>query len=138
MIYQRSKGRESYPVLTFIIRCSIIKKKNGVVFLSLKIYNKLVRDNIPTIIEENGQTCNIAILDDEEYIKKIDEKLNEELCEYYGDGSIQELADLLEVVYAAAKARGYTEQQLEQIRLEKLEKRGGFDKRLLLISVSDD
>lgn len=108
------------------------------IFLSLKIYNKLVRDNIPTIIEENGQMCNIAILDDEEYIKKIDEKLNEELCEYYSDGSIQELADLLEVVYAAAKARGYTEQQLEQIRLEKLEKRGGFDKRLLLISVSDE
>ena len=106
--------------------------------MPLKIYNKLVRDNIPTIIEENGQMCSTSILDDEEYIKKIDEKLNEELCEYYKDGSVQELADLLEVVYAAAKARGYTQMQLEQIRLEKLKKRGGFDRRLLLISVSDE
>lgn len=120
------------------VQVRITGRKKRVIFLPLKIYNKLVRDNIPTIIEENGQMCSTSILDDEEYIKKIDEKLNEELCEYYKDGSVQELADLLEVIYAAAKARGYTQMQLEQIRLEKLKKRGGFDRRLLLISVSDE
>jgi len=48
---------------------------------------------------------------------------------------MEELADLLEVIYAAAKARGYTLEELEKVRVEKAEKRGAFEKKLLLKEV---
>ena len=103
-----------------------------------KTYNKLVRDRIPEIIEAKGDKCKIDILSDEEYLKMIDAKLDEELAEYHKDQNIEELADLLEVVHAAAIARGYTLEQLEAIRAKKAEERGGFEKKILLISVTSD
>ena len=62
----------------------------------------------------------------------IDAKLDEELAEYHKDLNVEELADLLEVIYAAAKARGYTLEQLEAVRAEKASKRGTFEKKILL------
>ena len=100
-----------------------------------KVYNKLVRDLIPEIIEISGKKCSIEILEGEEYIKAIDAKLDEELAEYHKDESIEELADLLEVVRAAAVARGYSVDELERIRAEKAEKRGGFQKKIKLVEV---
>ncbi|MBP3294895.1 MAG: nucleoside triphosphate pyrophosphohydrolase, partial [Clostridia bacterium] len=79
-------------------------------------YNKLIRDRIPEIIAKNGQTARVRVLTDEEYLAKLDEKLGEELAEYLADGNIEELADLLEVLYAAALARGTTAEQLDEIR----------------------
>lgn len=98
-----------------------------------KIYNKLVRDRIPEIIEASGAECKTRILSDGEYLEMIDAKLEEELAEYRRDQNIEELADLLEVIRAAAVARGYTPEELEAVRAEKAEKRGGFEKRILLI-----
>ena len=69
------------------------------------VYNKLVRDKIPVIIESDGKTCEIEILSDGEYLKMIDAKLDEELAEYHKDQNLEELADLLEVIQAAAVAR---------------------------------
>lgn len=103
-----------------------------------KTYHKLVRDLIPQIIERTGKTCITSVLSDEEYLQMVDEKLSEELAEYHADGNIEELADLIEVIYAAAKARGYTIEQLESIRLEKVQQRGSFDKRILLTEVIED
>lgn len=100
-------------------------------------YDKLVRDKIPQIIEAGGKSCVTEILSDEEYLRRVDEKLSEELAEYYADGSIEELADLLEALYAAARARGYTLAQLETVRREKAEKRGGFEKKILLREVTE-
>ena len=68
----------------------------------------------------------------------VDAKLDEELTEYHADKNLEELADLLEVLYAAAIARGYTIDELEALRLKKREKRGGFDKKILLKSVTED
>ena len=59
-----------------------------------KIYNKLVRDRIPEIIEADGRKCETVILSDEEYIAALDKKLSEELAEYLESGSLEELADL--------------------------------------------
>ena len=67
----------------------------------------------------------------------IDAKLDEELAEYHKDQNIEELADLLEVIYAAACARGYSLEQLEQIRTEKAAKRGGFQEKSLLMDVKE-
>ena len=100
-------------------------------------YNKLVRDRIPEIIEKSGKTCKTEILSDEKYLRMIDAKLDEELAEYHKDQNIEELADLMEVIYAAAAARGYTVEQLEQVRAEKAEKRGGFQKKILLVEVAE-
>ncbi len=98
-----------------------------------KTYNKLVRDRIPEIIEASGERCKTEILSDDAYLKMLDAKLDEELAEYHKDQNIEELADLLEVIRAAAIARGYTLEELEAVRAEKAEKRGGFEKRILLI-----
>lgn len=98
-------------------------------------YHKLVRDRIPEIIEASGKTCKIEILSDEEYLRMVDAKLDEELTEYHKDQNIEELADLMEVIYAAAIARGYTLEQLEAIRLEKAIQRGSFEKKILLLEV---
>lgn len=99
------------------------------------VYNKLVRDRIPEIIENDGKTCRIEILTDEDYIKKVDEKLDEELAEYHKDQNIEELADLMEVIYAAAIARGYSVEELEAVRQKKVQKRGAFAKKILLKEV---
>ena len=100
-------------------------------------YDKLIRDKIPEIIEQSGKKCIIEVMDNDTYIEYLDQKLNEELAEYQQDKSIEELADLLEVMYAVVVARGYSVAELERIRLEKSEKRGAFEKRLLLKSVSE-
>lgn len=100
-------------------------------------YNKLVRDKIPEIIENDNKTCSTRILDEAEYLQMIDAKLDEELAEYHRDQNLEELADLLEVVYAATKARGYSIEELKALRHDKAEKRGAFDKRILLESVEE-
>ena len=101
----------------------------------IKKYNKLVRDRIPEIIESSGRACVTEILSDEDYLKMLDAKLDEELAEYHADQNIEELADLMEVIRACAVARGYTVEELEQVRAEKAAKRGGFEKKILLKEV---
>lgn len=102
-----------------------------------KKYHKLVRDRIPEIIETSGKTCVYETLSDEAYVHLLDEKLNEELEEYQGSKSLEELADLLEVIRAVVKARGWTLEELEQVRAEKAAKRGGFVRKILLKEVQE-
>ena len=89
------------------------------------IHNKLVRDKIPQIIEQSGKICVTRILSDEEYAAALNDKLQEEL------------ADLLEVMMAAAKARGHDFSEVEAIRREKAEKRGRFNDCIYLESVTE-
>lgn len=101
----------------------------------MKQYYKLVRDRIPEIIEADGKTCICETLSDEDYISLLDQKLNEELAEYQKSKSLEELADLLEVMQAVVKAHGWTMEELEQVRTDKAAKRGGFEKKILLKEV---
>lgn len=94
----------------------------------MKQYHKLVRDQIPEIIKADGKICICETLSDKDYIYLLDQKLNEELAEYQESKSLEELADLLEVVQAVVKARGWTLEELEQVRADKAAKRGGFEK----------
>ena len=98
-------------------------------------YHKLIRDKIPEIIEKSGKLCRYEIMSDEEYQKALDEKLTEELAEYRESGALEELADLLEVIYAVARARGYTVDELIKAREKKEAERGGFLKKLRLLEV---
>ena len=106
--------------------------------MPIKTYHKLVRDRIPEIIEVDGKTCVCETLSNEDYIALMDQKLNEELSEYQESKSLEELADLLEVMQAVVKARGWTLEELEQIRADKVAKRGGFEKKILLKEVREE
>lgn len=103
--------------------------------MTVKTYNKLVRDRIPELIAADGNRCTTETLSQEAYLAMLDAKLDEELAEYHRDQNIEELADLLEVLRAAAAARGYSAQALERVCAEKKEKRGGFEKRIFLKEV---
>lgn len=104
----------------------------------IKTYNKLVRDLIPSIINASGAKCKIKILSDEEYIKMLNVKLDEELTEYHKDQNVEELVDLLEVIYTIAKTHGYSKEDLEALRTVKADSRGGFDKKILLIETTEN
>ena len=98
----------------------------------MKIYNKLVRDKIPEIIEGDGKTCKTRILSDEEYIASLEAKLNEEVAEYQADKNLEEMADMLEVLQAICMARGYSLEELEAFRAKKANERGGFADKIFL------
>lgn len=87
---------------------------------------KLVRDKIPQIIIEDGRTPVVRTLSDEEYLSELDRKLNEEVAEYQADKSLEEMADVLEVLFAICEARGHSVDELIEVRDKKREKRGGF------------
>ena len=101
------------------------------------LYHKLVRDRIPEMIMERGWRCQVVELTEEEYHNMLDKKLQEELDEYKQSKSLEELADLLEVMMAVAEARGSSLAEVDAIRARKAEKRGGFKKKLLLREVWD-
>lgn len=87
---------------------------------------KLVRDKIPQIIIADGRTPIVRTLSDEEYLSELDRKLNEEVAEYQADKSLEEIADVLEVLLAICEARGHSVDELMEVRDKKREKRGGF------------
>lgn len=87
---------------------------------------KLVRDKIPQIIIADGRTPIVRTLSDEEYLSELDRKLNEEVAEYQADKSLEEMADVLEVLLAICEARGHSVDELIEVRDKKREKRGGF------------
>ena len=101
----------------------------------MKIYNKLVRDRIPEIIEKQGKACRYTVMSDEDYRTALDAKLTEELKEYHESGELEELADLLEVIYAIAESRGETPESLNQLAEQKALARGRFREKYLLLSV---
>lgn len=96
-------------------------------------YNKLVRDKIPEMIRDQGEIPHIRILGDEEYLCRLEAKLDEEVGEFHRDRNPEELADILEVVYALADSIGSRE-ELAEIYAKKHAARGGFEKRIFLIS----
>lgn len=98
------------------------------------VYNKLVRDKIPAIIQSQGKTANIRILDDAEYVRALEAKLDEEVREYHQDQNLEELADILEVIYALTENLGHSKEELQEACEKKRQKRGGFSDRIFLIS----
>ena len=100
----------------------------------MEIFNKLVRDKIPQIIEQQGEVPMIRVLDDDEYVRHLEAKLDEEVGEYHRDKNAEELADILEVVYALAEANGCSREELLSVYRKKHDARGGFRDRVFLIS----
>ena len=98
------------------------------------VYNKLVRDKIPAIIEAQGKKANIRILDDAEYLRMLEAKLDEEAGEFHRDKNLEELADMLEVIYALTENLGHSKEELLEACEKKRQQRGGFRDRVFLIS----
>ncbi|WP_270181122.1 nucleoside triphosphate pyrophosphohydrolase [Alkalihalobacillus sp. CinArs1] len=105
-------------------------------------YNKLIRDNIPQIIKATGKDFNTKNLNDVEYKEELQTKLKEELEEYLkatkDNESIEELADMLEIIYSLTTIHHSSIEKLEKVRKEKKVKRGGFEKKIYLIDVEDE
>lgn len=97
-------------------------------------FNKLVRDKIPAIIEAGGERPVTRILNEEEYLRCLEQKLDEEVGEFHEAKNLEELADILEVIYALAEARGRPKEELISVYQKKHEERGGFTDRIFLIS----
>ena len=98
----------------------------------MKVYNKLVRDKIVEIIEADGRTPKFRILGDEEFRKELNKKLQEEVNEYLEDNNVEELADIVEVIYGILDSMSVSKDEFEKVRLGKREKRGGFEKKIFL------
>ena len=99
----------------------------------MTLYNKAIRDKIPEIIAESGKKCNTKQLDDESFLAEIEKKLIEEVNEYSKSKDVEELADLLEVIYRISELKGVSSDELDKIRRDKAEKRGKFASKLFLI-----
>ncbi|HEX2923374.1 MAG TPA: nucleoside triphosphate pyrophosphohydrolase, partial [Chloroflexota bacterium] len=89
------------------------------------------------IIGEAGKICEVVVLDDEPFITRLQEKLSEEVEEYRQSGTVEELADIVEVVQALVEHSGVTWEAFEEIRAQKRVERGGFRDRLFLIAVTE-
>ncbi len=101
-----------------------------------KVFNKLVRDKIPQIIESNGETAVTRILNDDEYRKELYKKLLEESNEVINSKTSEEilleLSDVYEVLLSICKLENKTIDDVINEANKKREKRGGFEKKLLL------
>lgn len=95
-------------------------------------YNKLVRDNIPEIIKRSGARYKLHMAGDDEYRAQLRAKLLEEVKEFLDDPCTKELADVQEVINAIAKFEFGGVDEVEKTRKDRAEKRGGFEKRIIL------
>lgn len=105
-----------------------------------RVYNKLVRDNIPDIIKNKGEEPVIRILNEEEYKIELEKKLYEEYQEVIsasGSDRLEELADMLEVIRALAKLENNDLNDIIKIADEKNIKRGAFEDRIFLEKVME-
>jgi hypothetical protein len=95
-------------------------------------YNKLIRDKIVEMIKEKGQPVVFHLATNEEYGEKLKEKLMEEVKEFYESESIEEMADILEVIEAINKFKNFDDAEIMRVKDEKAERRGKFEKRIIL------
>jgi predicted house-cleaning noncanonical NTP pyrophosphatase (MazG superfamily) len=97
------------------------------------MYNKAIRDKIPEIIRNSGNQCEVKIIPDYEFLIAMEKKMHEELAEYEETKSVEELVDLLEVIYRIAELKGLSKEKVALLRKQKNEERGQFSKNLFLI-----
>lgn len=98
----------------------------------MKTYNKLVRDKIPEVIKKSGSNCDYIVADKEERLDLLMKKLDEEVLEFKEDKNLEELADIMEVLFGLANNLGFTEEDLLKKREEKKGERGGFNDGIVL------
>ena len=103
--------------------------------MTVKKYNKLVRDKIPEIIESQGKQCKVYVAVNDDYQQRLKDKLQEEVQEFLEDPCVEELADIEEVLLSIAEINRW---DLTGARIAKNFTRGGFWQRFVLQEVSED
>ena len=98
----------------------------------MKIYDKLVRDRIPEIIENSGNHCEVEVVNDDVALEYLYKKLQEEVDELLTDKNLEEIADIIEVLFAIGEKYGYSEEDILKKRNDKRDKSGGFDDNIIL------
>lgn len=94
--------------------------------------NKLVRDRIPEIMRMQGKNPIVRVVVSEEYGRYLYKKLQEEVDEFITDETPEEIADILEVLNAICFWKGFSLEEVERIRKEKADLKGGFEKRFVI------
>ena len=95
-----------------------------------EIYNKLVRDKIPELLDSKGISYEKRIATPEEYKAELIKKLQEEIREFLETPNSEELADILQVIEALKKLPEFV--NTEEFRKKKLSQKGGFDDKIIL------
>ncbi len=96
----------------------------------MKVYNKLVRDKIPETITKDNKKAVTKILNDEDYLIELNRKIQEEVKEYLESNSIEELADIVEVIYGILEVKNISIEEFENVRKSKIQKRGAFKEKI--------
>lgn len=104
----------------------------------MKVYNKLVRDKIPEIITKDNRKPITTILNNKDYLIELNRKIQEEVKEYIEGNNIEELADIVEVIYGILNAKNISLEEFENIRKSKVQKRGAFKEKIFLEKVLED
>ncbi len=104
----------------------------------MKVYNKLVRDKIPEIIAKDNRNPITTILNDNDYLIELNKKIQEEIKEYLESEDVEELADIVEVIYGILDVKNISIDEFESIRKEKVQKRGAFKEKIFLEKVLED
>jgi len=99
---------------------------------------KAVRDRIPEVIKLSGGECVVHKLSDLNFLPKLENKLKEEIEEYFESRKTEELVDLLEIIYRISELNGFSKDELEALRLKKRGEKGGFENNLILFSPSEE
>ncbi len=145
-IYKDRELAKQYANAMYEIYSPENEKKYGVVGIKIKLvdnwfrytYNKLVRDKIPENIDsENGRKSKYRILNDDEYLKELNKKVIEEANEFVEENSIEELGDLMEVLNAIMKLKGYKMEDVNIAMKKKVDKKGSFNDRIYLEYVDE-
>lgn len=145
-IYKDRELAKQYENAMYEIYSPENEKKYGVVGIKIKLvdnwfrytYNKLVRDKIPENIDsENGRKSKYRILNDDEYLKELNKKVIEEANEFIEENSIEELGDLMEVLNAIMKLKGYKMEDVNTAMKKKVDKKGSFNDRIYLEYVDE-
>ena len=100
-------------------------------------YHKLVRDKIPEIIDRKGDIALTRVAADEEYVQKLREKLAEDIQEFFEKWDQEEMADILEVLFALCDHKKFDRREIEHLRKKKQKERGGFKEKIILEEVID-
>lgn len=107
--------------------------------MNKKTYDKLVRDNIPSIIAQAGKNCRWRLATKEEAPKYLLAKIKEEAQELSNattkEEATNEIADILEVVSYIASLFGIDKDEIDEVVIAKHQERGGFDNLIILEEV---
>jgi predicted house-cleaning noncanonical NTP pyrophosphatase (MazG superfamily) len=104
----------------------------------IKKYNKLVRDKIPEIIKKKDEIPIAHVANKKEYWQALKRKLKEEVNEFLKSPTREELADILEIIYAICDFKKIDKKELESLRKKKVKQRGGFEKKIILDEVRNE